>query len=93
MLSNIPTSGNAEAGVTFNPQNYNPKYIYWSYDATPTGGLVFIRQNDTNIFEVDVTQSGPGFLPMPEENFDQNSQITIGVAAAGSGIIGKIGVV
>lgn len=62
----------------------------WSYSGTPTGGKVTIKRGTTTIDEVDVTASGPGYLPLNGLETAYNEALAATIAAGGSGIIGKV---
>ena len=66
--------------------------ICWSYSDTPTNGQLTIAGGGWN-FDVDITQSGPGFIPFPPRmRATDNNPIVITLAAAGAGVVGKLNI-
>ncbi len=64
--------------------------IFWSYSATPTGGLLTIVWG-ANTETYAITGSGQGaFTWTPPRSFPVNTQVTIMLAAGGSGISGTV---
>lgn len=67
--------------------------IYWSYNATPTGGSLAITDGGTTVFTEYITAGGPGFFPFaPPRRFADNSQVVITLAAAGAAVAGSLNV-
>lgn len=63
----------------------------WSYSAQPTGGQLTITTGGEVIFQIDITEGGPGFLPVQlRGKLGQNLVVTL--AAGGGGVTGKINV-
>jgi hypothetical protein len=68
--------------------------VAWSYNDTPTGGNLQIDDGAGHIFfEIDITASGPGFIPFSPEMSSQGVQLIITLAAGGQGVIGKLNVI
>lgn len=69
-------------------------YIYWSYDGTPTGGSITVTDAGDTVFKVDITNAGPGFLPLvpPLKSAVANTAMVVTLAAGGSGISGIVSV-
>jgi hypothetical protein len=97
--SDVATSStNAAAVVTYAADYYGRHSIEgvaWSYDATPTGGLLTIENASGNVvFSGSITAAGPGFFNFEEGLLGSiNSAMIITLAAGGSGVVGKINVV
>lgn len=67
--------------------------VGWSYDDNPTGGNIQIQSANDVIFNLDITNAGPGFfLFIPPKRGGLNSTMTITLAAGGAGISGKLSV-
>ena len=67
--------------------------IAWSYDDNPTNGNLEITMNGVTIFSIDITTSGPGFIPFsPPKKFSRGHQVIVTLAAAGAGVSGKLNV-
>jgi hypothetical protein len=65
--------------------------IFWSYNATPTGGRLTVADGGTTIFDIDITVSGPGYFPFSRAiKGTANSALTITLAAGGAAVAGKI---
>lgn len=92
---NLPGSPNVQATVTYNAvagKRHLITGVAWSYDATPTGGLVTISDNQEGTFlSLSVTASGPGFFafPLPKAS-GIGSILTITLSAAGASCTGKL---
>ena len=67
--------------------------VYWSYNGTPTGGN--LTANDgSDQFDIDITTGGPGFVPFNTGFiFATGQAVTITLAAGGSGVTGKVGLI
>jgi len=66
--------------------------IAWSYDDTPAGRLT-VDYEGHHVFDVDITQGGPGFIPFPMNKAGRlGLACTITLYAGGQGIIGKLNV-
>lgn len=63
-----------------------------SYSAAPTGGRVTVSDGATVVFEVDVTAAGPVMVPLPAGGLkgSVNTALTVTLAAAGAGVVGKV---
>jgi len=68
--------------------------LAWSYDAQLAGGnLQMIDENLGVIFDVDITNAGPGFIPFPVPRHGSlNAMMTVRLAAGGAGVNGKLNV-
>lgn len=70
--------------------------VVWSYNATPTGGLLIQsywnnNNNSANLFDVDITAAGPGGLDF---NLDLNplEDLLVTLKAAGATVTGKLNI-
>jgi hypothetical protein len=86
----LDAAANAAAVISVtNPRSVD--WIVWSYDGAPTGGKITIKEGLVTLFEVDVTQGGPGQLLLnPIVGMTGDSVVTITLAAGGAGVTGKI---
>lgn len=72
--------------------------IYYSYDATPTGGLLTISIGGTDVFKEDIPSAGADSFVFAngdgEDGLhgDKNEAVVITLAAGGSGIAGKVNI-
>lgn len=68
--------------------------LAWSYDAQLVGGnLQMIDENLGIIFDIDITNQGPGFIPfLVPRRSSLNATMTIRLAAGGAGVSGKLNV-
>jgi len=67
--------------------------VYWSYDGNPTGGGLQITANGVQMFEVDITTGGPGFLPFdPPLQFPRGQAVIVALAPGGLLISGIVNV-
>ena len=67
--------------------------IAWSYDAVPVGGNITIVMNGSTVFDLDITQGGPGFFPFdPPKRCAVGDAVSVTLAAGGAGIQGKVSV-
>ena len=67
--------------------------IIWSYNGTPTGGNLTINDS-TDEFDIDITSAGPGFVPFNTGFiFIPGQAVTVTLAAGGSGVQGKVGLI
>jgi len=69
--------------------------VYWSYSGgTPAGSIKIEDVSGTTVFQADITAAGPGFFMFdpPIRNAVANHALIITLAAAGSGVIGKLSV-
>lgn len=65
--------------------------VYWSYDGDPTGGSLTITDGGTQVFKVDITGKGPGFLPFdPPIKGAANAAVVATLAAGGDGVSGIV---
>ena len=63
--------------------------IAWSYNDDPTNGRMWITIGAQTVFDIDITQSGPGFFPFVPP-IESQGEVQIHLAAAGAGVIGKL---
>ncbi len=65
--------------------------IDWSYSGNPTGGNVQVTDNGDVVFNLDITNGGPGQLIFwPPRQGQPNTAMVITLAAGGGGISGKL---
>ena len=65
--------------------------VEWSYDDDPTGGQLTITDGAVTVFDIYITDGGPGFFQwVPPKRFSTNSAVTVTLAAGGAGISGTI---
>lgn len=70
--------------------------LTWSYDGVPTGGNLKVESpSGTTLFSIDITDSGPGFIPFSGSCLKGavGGALIITLAAAGSGVTGKVNAV
>jgi len=94
-----PGSANTAAVITFSASAGNKHVITgvaWSYSGSGTlsGGELTIEDGSSNIvFDVDVTDKGPGFILFPRpKRGSTNTDLIITLAAGGTDVTGKINV-
>lgn len=88
-------SANTAAVVTLAAPGSGSKNVigalYWSYDDAPTGGSLAVTSGGDQIFKVDVTAAGPGFLPFPGGlGGGDNDEVIITLAAGGGSVSGIV---
>jgi hypothetical protein len=68
--------------------------VAWSYDGAPTGGNLTIEHGSgVVVLDLDITASGPGFLPLtPPLVGDNNTALIVTLAAGGTGVVGKLSI-
>jgi hypothetical protein len=66
--------------------------VLWSYSATPTNGNLLIQHGSTTILSLDITNAGPGFLPIPISNTGAQNLVAT-LAAGGTGVLSKIALI
>ncbi len=68
--------------------------IAWSYSADPSAGNLKVEDGAGNVvLSLDVTQAGPGFIPLhPPKRGSANTALTVTLAAGGAGVTGKLSV-
>lgn len=71
--------------------NHRIASLSWSYSADPTGGAISIFDGGNLVYQLDVTTSGPGFVPV-NLKFSAGAAVTVSLAAGGSAIVGKLNV-
>lgn len=82
------TNTGAAASFTMQPGKFiGPGTVYFSYNSTPSGGGLTITDG-VNTLSVDITQGGPGFLPIG--TFYSTGTITFTLASGGGGVVGKV---
>lgn len=89
------SAANANVQIVYPAQPYRTHLlsgIAWSYDDTPTGRLT-VDYEGHHVFDVDITQGGPGFIPFPAIKAGRiGLACTITLYAGGQGIVGKLNV-
>lgn len=91
-------SANTAAVVTLAAPGSGSKNVigalYWSYDAAPTGGSLAVTEDGEQVFKVDITAAGPGFLPFYGGlgSDAENVAMVVTLAAGGDGISGIVNV-
>ncbi len=70
------------------------KKIYWSYDVGPVGRL-YVAIDGVTKLDVDITSSGPGFLPFDDGLYggEKNKSLVVTLAAGGAAVTGKLTVI
>lgn len=68
------------------------RIIFWSYNAAPIGGRLTITDGGVTQLDFDITEAGPGPMPL-EMVFNENSQVVVTLAAGGGSTSGKLTVV
>jgi hypothetical protein len=92
----IDASSNTAAVITIpadTDQFWGLWSILWSYDGDPTGGKVTVAFDGTTVMEFDITTGGPGqaiFDQLLHHLANKGEALVITLAAAGSGVTGKI---
>lgn len=68
--------------------------IAWSYSAAPTSGNLKVEDGSgTTVFSIDITVSGPGFIPFARPlKGTANTALIVTLAAGGTGVSGKVSV-
>lgn len=65
--------------------------IQWSYDDTPIGGAITVTAGGVTMLALDITTAGPGFLNFAQGLYGpRGASIVVTLAAAGSGVHGKL---
>jgi len=65
--------------------------VSWSYDGVPTGGNLKIESPSGTVLQSwDITDSGPGFFPIPSGMGAVGGSLIITLAAGGSECTGKV---
>lgn len=89
-------AGNAAAVITLAavPGEFHVlDQLWFSYSAAPTGGRLTIAIGGVTKLDLDVTQSGPGPIPLNRMNGGKaNEEVVITLAAGGSGVTGKLNI-
>lgn len=88
-------AANAAAQVTFAAvagSRHLFEFIAWSYDDTPTGNLTVHDGAGNTFFNIDITASGPGFIPFTPEMTAVGAALYVTLTAGGAGISGKVNV-
>lgn len=87
------SSSNATAVVTYSAGVYRRQSFHglaWSYNGVPTTGRLFVTIDGNVVFDIDITNGGPGFIWFPRRMGGRNIVITL--AAGGTSIVGKLNV-
>lgn len=91
------SADNAAATITYAAaagQRHALSGIIWSYDGSPTGGRLTVTEGVTMLLDVDITESGPGFLPFERgKSGGTGAVLTITLYAGGAGVIGKLNII
>ena len=66
--------------------------ILWSYSADPTGGRLTSTGLDGDELDLDIPIGGPGPVGLPPLQGSVGTEVTVTLAAGGSGIAGKLSV-
>ena len=70
--------------------------VAWSYDGgIPINGNLLIEDvAATDVFTMDITEEGPGFVvfPKPKQSAAVNTAMIITLAAGGAGVTGKLSI-
>ena len=71
-------------------QSHGFGVIGWSYNGTPTGGNLTLKDGAGNVYmDFDITNGGPGFV-LFNGALPAGASAVITLAAGGSGVTGKI---
>lgn len=68
------------------------KAIVCSYSAAPTGGRLTITDNAVSVFDIDIPNTTPVVIPLPDgiQNLAVNTALVATLAAGGAAVVGKI---
>lgn len=96
----LDASANADAVVTVPAKQtefWVLDWLAWSYSGSPTGGKVTVSIGGTVLFEVDITDDGPGAFhfenaPLYDANETTNQALVVTLAAGGAGVTGKLNI-
>ena len=68
--------------------------VVFSYNAAPTGGQLYIEDEATTIFSVDITAAGPGPIDFDDDPIvgSIGNQVRVIMAAGGSNVISSLNV-
>lgn len=96
--NNYATATNGTVTVTLaattTPACHKIEGLVLSYSGTPTAGGVTVTDSVIGAcFSVDVTASGPVYLPLGWMGFSPGGAVTIALAGGGSGIAGKLNII
>jgi hypothetical protein len=92
----VASSANSDATITLAAPGSGIAHslagVAWSYSGTPTGGSITITDGGASVFfGLDISATGPASVPFdPSKVFSDNGQVVITLAAAGSGVVGKL---
>lgn len=66
--------------------------IAWSYDGDPTAGNLKVESNSVTLFEIDITNKGPGFIMFSGSCLKGTPgySVVVTLAAGGSGVSGIV---
>lgn len=96
--SNVHAPASNTAAVVTYPAVSGQAYkfsngVAWSYDASPTGGLLTITVGGSTVFSMSITSAGAGFIPFNDPLWSgKNEAVVFTLAAGGSGVTGKLSV-
>jgi hypothetical protein len=67
-------------------------WVAWSYDDTPTAGLLTITIAGTTVFSASITDKGPGIFNFyhPFYTITKNQAMVITLASGGGSVSGKL---
>lgn len=68
------------------------EYVYWSYSGTPTGGGLSIASDLDSLIELDITNGGPGFLPLGDFPIVLGEELLVTLNGGGGSVVGKVSV-
>lgn len=97
-ISKVKTAKHAPAAATaavitlaaIEKQSYHIHKIIWSYDTTPTGGLLTVTVNGAEILPgIPITASGPGALSVNITSND-NEAVVITLASGAGTVVGRV---
>lgn len=67
--------------------------VAWSYSAAPTGGMLTITDDGSEVFKMAITAAGPGSITFPRPKAGGIGTAMVVTLAAGSGtVVGKVNV-
>ncbi len=93
--NDFASATNATATITLSAPGIGKrlwiKQVWWSFSAAPaaTATLTITREAGTCSF--DITEKGPGFLPVDLTCGVNEGGVTISLSAGGTGVVGKVG--
>lgn len=96
---NVASGLNANAVITYSGIANSQHVIAglaWSYSNTPVNGALDMQDGSGNhVFSIDITEAGAGFFPFTPagQRGTAGADLIVTLAAAGSGIVGKVNTV